>query len=182
MKDPIAIGLFGFAVPLFILAAMFAGYIPMAGIGTLLALALGFGGAAMFVGGVLTFQIGNSYVATAFFTYGAFFVTLALAGNSGALTATMKDAPQLLTAWYDLMALVTFIFWVGAFRLNVGLVLMFGFLLVGFVLLGLGVVHTAALLLMITALIGFYLGAVHIINPVMGRALLPVGSLAKKAA
>ncbi|WP_407276279.1 acetate uptake transporter [Halothiobacillus sp. DCM-1] len=181
MKDPLAIGLFGFAVPLFILSAMFAGYIPMAGIGTLLAMALGFGGAAMFVGGVLTFQIGNSYVATAFFTYGAFFVTLALAGNSGALVATMKDAPQLLSVWYYLMAVITAIFWLPAFRLNIGLVLMFGALMLGFIMLGMGSTHNGALLLLITSGLGFYLGAVHVINPVVGRALLPVGSLAKKA-
>jgi len=131
---------------LFILAAIFAGYIPMAGLGTLLAIALGFGGAAMFIGGVLTFQIGNSYVATAFFTYGAFFLTLALAGNSCALSGTMKDAPQLLTIWYYLMALITFIFWLGAFRLNIGLVLMFGCLLAGFILLALGSTQNGAYL------------------------------------
>ncbi|NOT18069.1 MAG: acetate uptake transporter [Sulfuriferula sp.] len=181
MKDPVAIGLFGFAVPLFILASMFAGYIPMAGIGMLLALALGFGAAAMFVGGVLTFNIGNSYVATAFFVYGAFFLTLAIGGNSGALTATMKDAPQLLSTWYYLMAAITAIFWLGALRLNIGLVIMFGCLFAGFILLAMGNTPTGAMLMMATAIVGFYLAAVHIINPIMGP-VLPVGSLAKKAA
>ena len=99
MKDPVAIGLYGFAVPLFILASMFAGWLPMEGLGLVLALSLTFGGACMYAGGALTFSIGNSYVATAFFVYGSFFLALGLAGMDGALMATLTNAPSVMSAW-----------------------------------------------------------------------------------
>ncbi|MBU2822494.1 acetate uptake transporter [Acidithiobacillus caldus] len=182
MKDPIAIGLFGFAVPLFIIGAMFHGLIPMAGVGTLLALCFGFGAAAMFVSGGLTYQMPNSYIATVFFTYGSFFLSFAIAAVSGGLATTMKSAPALLTIWFWLMALITVIFFLASLRANIGLVLLFGLLTVAFVLMALGNAPIASLLFMIVAVIGFYLAAVHVINPVMGKAILPVGSLAPKKA
>ncbi len=181
MKDPIAIGLYGFAVPLFILAGMFAGLLPMDGLGLALALALGFGGACMFVGGALTFSIGNSFVATAFFVYGSFFLALAIGGMNGALVATLNAAPQVISVWYFLMGFITFVFLVPAFRMNIGLVLMFGLLLLAFLAMGLGAVTIGGMLFGATAIVGFYLAAVHVVNPVMAGTL-PVGSLAKKPA
>lgn len=181
MKDPIAIGLFGFAVPLFIIGAMFHGMIPMSGLGTLLALSFGFGAAAMYVSGSMTYHMPNSYIATVFFTYGSFFLSFAIAALTGGLAATMHNAPQLITVWFWLMAVITFIFLLASLRTNLGLVLLFGLLCASFAFMAAGNASTGSLLFMVVAAIGFYLGAVHVINPVMGKSILPVGSLAKKA-
>jgi succinate-acetate transporter protein len=182
MKDPIAIGLFGFAVPLFIIGSIFYGIVPLAGLGTLLALCFGFGAAMMFVAGGFTYQMPNSYIATVFFTYGGFFLSFAIAAISGGLAVTMKSAPELLTVWFWLMALITFIFFIASLRANIGLVLLFGILCAAFILMAIAMSNIGGLLFMIVALIGFYLAAVHVINPVMGKAILPVGSLAPKKA
>lgn len=179
MKDPVAIGLFGFAVPLFILAGMFIGWLPMTGLGMELYIAVVFGAVCMYVGGWLSFEIGNGYVATVFFSYGSFFGALGFAGLNGALAGAMKDAPSVLAAWYDLMALISLIFLVGALRLNVFLVLTFAALTAAFVVLALGMASLAGMLFMLAALLGFYLGAVHVINPILGP-VLPVFSLAVK--
>ncbi|MEY2342566.1 GPR1/FUN34/YaaH family transporter [Acidithiobacillus sp. IBUN Pt1247-S3] len=181
MKDPIAIGLFGFAVPLFIIGAMFYGLVPMDGLGALLALSFGFGAAEMYVAGAYTFQMPNSYIATVFFTYGSFFLSFAIMGSTGGLALAMKSAPQFLEIWFWLMALITLIFFIASLRANIGLVLLFGILCAAFVLMAISIDAVAGLLFMIVAVIGFYLAAVHVINPVMGKAILPVGSLAKKA-
>jgi succinate-acetate transporter protein len=181
MKDPVAIGLYGFAIPLFILAGMFAGLLPMDGLGLALALALAFGAACMFIGGTLTWQIGNAFVATAFFVYGSFFLALAIGGMNGSLMAALKDAPQVVSVWYFMMAFVTFVFFVPATKMNIGLVLMFGLLTVAFVAMGLGIGKIGGLLFGATAIVGFYLAAVHVVNPVMAGTL-PVGSLVKKPA
>ena len=181
MKDPIAIGLFGFAVPLFIIGAMFHGMIPMAGMGTLLELAFGFGAAAMYVSGSMTYQMPNSYIATVFFTYGSFFLSFAIAALTGGLEATMKGAPELMAVWFWLMALITLIFFLASLRSNIGLVLLFGLLCGAFVLMAIGNSDLGSVLFMIVAAVGFYLGAVHVINSAMGKSILPVGSLAKKA-
>lgn len=182
MKDPIAIGLFGFAVPLFIVGAVFYGIVPLAGLGTLLALSFAFGAAEMYVAGALTYQMPNSYIATVFLTYGSFFLAFAIAAISGGLADSMKNAPQVLEVWFWLMALITFIFFIASLRANVGLVLLFGILCAAFILMAISVTQIAGLLFMIVAVIGFYLAAVHVINPVMGKAILPVGSLAPKKA
>lgn len=182
MKDPIAIGLFGFAVPLFIVGAVFYGIVPLAGLGTLLALSFAFGAVEMFVAGGFTYQMPNSYIATVFFTYGSFFLAFAIAAISGGLAVSMKSAPQVLEVWFWLMALITFIFFVASLRANIGLVLLFGILCAAFILMAISISHIAGLLFMIVAVIGFYLAAVHVINPVMGKAVLPVGSLAPKKA
>lgn len=181
MKDPVAIGLYGFAVPLFLLAGMFAGFLPMEGLGLALALSLAFGGACMYVGGALTWQIGNSFVTTAFFVYGSFFLALAIGGMNGSLVAALQSAPAVVSVWYFLMAFITFVFFVPAMKMNIGLVLMFGLLTAGFVAMGLGVTHAGGLLFGGTAVVGFYLAAVHVVNPVMAGTL-PVGSLVKKPA
>lgn len=181
MKDPVAIGLYGFAVPLFILAGLFSGRLPMDGLGLTLVFALAFGAACMYVGGALTWQIGNGYVATAFFVYGSFFLALAVGGFNGSLPAALKAAPSVVSVWYFLMAFISFVFFVGALRLNVGLVLLFGLLTVAFIIMGLGSAKIGGILFGATAIVGFYLAAVHVINPIM-NGILPVGSLAKKAA
>lgn len=181
MKDPVAIGLFGFAVPLIILASMFMGSLPMSGLGIELVIAAAFGGAAMYVSGVLTFNIGNSFVATVFFVYGSFFIALAYGGMNGSLAGAMKDAPAVLAMWYNIMALISIIFLIAASRLNLFLVVLFAALTAAFVLLAMGNAYLAGLLFLVAAAAGLYLAAVHVIHPVMGP-VLPVFSLAKKAA
>ncbi len=181
MKDPVAIGLYGFAIPLFILAGMFMGWLPMTGLSMELYLAAAFGGACMYAGGALTFGIGNGFVATVFFVYGSFFLALAFGGMNGALAGAMKDAPSVLAMWYYLMAFVSAVFLIGSFRLNLFLVVLFAALTAAFVLLALGASYLAGVAFLIADIVGFYLAAVHVINPILGPAL-PVFSLAKKAA
>src|SRR2546423_6824960 len=84
IANPAALGLGGFALTTFVLSTHNAGWAPDL---TWVGLAFFYGGLAQFCAGMWEFRAGNTFGATAFSTYGAFwlalatFVVLVLAGK-----------------------------------------------------------------------------------------------------
>src|SRR5579872_3050671 len=84
IANPAALGLGGFALTTFVLSTHGAGWAPDL---TWVGLAFFYGGLAQFTAGMWEFKTGNTFGATAFSTYGAFwlalatFVVLVLAGK-----------------------------------------------------------------------------------------------------
>src|SRR5690349_773066 len=74
IANPAALGLGGFALTTFVLSTHNAGWAPDL---TLLGLAFFYGGIAQFAAGMWEFKTGNTFGATAFSTYGAFWLSLA---------------------------------------------------------------------------------------------------------
>jgi len=74
IADPAPLGLAGFALTTLLLSAHNAGWAPdFIWVGT----ALFYGGLAQFLAGMWSFRRGNVFTATAFSTYGAFWLSLA---------------------------------------------------------------------------------------------------------
>ena len=78
VADPAPLGLAGFALTTFVLSAVNAGWIPKAGEPVMLGLAFGYGGLAQFCAGMWEFKRNNTFGATAFTSYGAFWISLAI--------------------------------------------------------------------------------------------------------
>lgn len=78
VADPAPLGLAGFALTTFVLSAANAGLIPKGGDAVVLGLAFAYGGIAQFCAGMWEFKRNNTFGATAFTSYGAFWISFFL--------------------------------------------------------------------------------------------------------
>lgn len=189
IADPGPLGLAAFALTTFILSLSNASLMP-ATLGSLfLTLGLFYGGAAQVIAGYVEFKKNNTFGATAFTSYGFFWLALSsmvYLEKTGVLNfgADAKAAVGFfLLAW----AIFTAYMWIATFRLNVGLLVTFTLLMITFVLLILTEFKMISGPLggyfgLATAFSAWYCSAAGIINPIFGRNVLPMGNLAKKPA
>jgi succinate-acetate transporter protein len=82
VADPAPLGLAGFALTTFVLSAVNVGWIPKPGEPVVLGLASAYGGLAQFCAGMWEFKRNNTFGATAFSSYGAFWIAFALLSRS----------------------------------------------------------------------------------------------------
>jgi succinate-acetate transporter protein len=78
VADPAPLGLAAFALTTFVLSCANAGLIPTGGDFVVLGLAMAYGGIAQFCAGMWEFRRNNAFGATAFTSYGAFWISFAL--------------------------------------------------------------------------------------------------------
>ncbi|MGH7691500.1 MAG: acetate uptake transporter [Candidatus Dormibacteria bacterium] len=72
IADPAPLGLAGFGTTTLMLSIILVGLISPAGTGAVLGMAAAFGGTAQFLAGMWAFRRGNTFAATAFSSFGAF--------------------------------------------------------------------------------------------------------------
>src|SRR5579883_2655188 len=73
--NPAPLGLCGFALTTFVLSTLNAGWFSAATFGVVVPLALFYGGLAQLLAGMWEFKAGNTFGATAFSSYGAFWLS-----------------------------------------------------------------------------------------------------------
>lgn len=78
VADPAPLGLAAFALTTFVLSAANAGLMPKGGDNVVLGLAFAYGGLAQFCAGMWEFKRQNTFGATAFTSYGAFWISFFL--------------------------------------------------------------------------------------------------------
>lgn len=185
IADPAPLGLLGFGFTTLMLSFVNAGLFKVTdGAALVLTLALFYGGGAKFVAGLFEFRRGNTLGATAFCTYGAFWIAIwfwfhneAAAGSSNAV------------AWFFLgWAIVTAIFTIASLKTNHALISVFFFLTITYLFLAFGqwqaggvynVVNDPGLskvggwLGIVTGLLAWYTAAAVVINSSHKRELVP---------
>src|SRR5437764_10842319 len=77
VADPAPLGLCGFALTTFVLSSINAGWFPATGTAIVVGLALFYGGLAQLCAGMWEFRRNNTFGATAFTSYGAFWLSFA---------------------------------------------------------------------------------------------------------
>src|SRR5260370_3964154 len=135
VANPAPGGLSAFALTSFVLSASNAGFIfPKAGGGgaVVVGLALFYGGLVQVIAGIQEFRAGNTFGATAFCSYGGFwmalgFVLLPPTGILAALTAE-KAVASGLTAFLLGWTIFTVMMFLGTFRSSGALMAVFAFL------------------------------------------------------
>ena len=129
--NPAPLGLSAFALTTFVLSVANAGIIPSTDT-NFLGLAFAFGGLCQLLAGMWEFRAGNTLGATAFASYGAFWISFAY----GVVTKTLGGAgvSYYLLAW----AILTFVFLLGALKTNGALIAVFFFLTLTFLALAIG--------------------------------------------
>jgi succinate-acetate transporter protein len=146
--------------------------------GIVLACALAYGGTAQAIAGIMELPRGNTFGATAFLSYGAFWWSFALF----VLFLHDKVAPAFVGWYLFLWGVFTFYMWLATFRSPRALQSIFLALWITFVLLaagewtGSGTLHMAGGYMgLVTAALAFYLSAADLMNEVYDRIVLPIG-------
>ena len=183
--NPASLGLAGFALTTWLLSMINAGWFSGNAMGMVLAVAFAYGGTAQALAGLMEIPRGNTFGATAFLSYGAFWWSLALF-----VLFLHGTVPAAFIGWYlFLWGVFTLYMWVATWR--AARVLQLGcrslwitcFVLAVSEWTGLEWLHHAGGYLgMLTALLAFYLSAAEIINETHGHVVLPTGAVTEQLA
>ena len=187
IANPGPLGLAGFALTTFILSLINAGILSAAHIGIVIGLAVAYGGIAQFTAGMWEFRSGNTFGATAFSSYGAFWISFALILIG---TGLNKDnAPDNTAVGYYLLAwgIFTVLMMLASFRTNLATALVFVLLAATFLVLAVGnfqnstsIIGLGGYLGLATAIVAWYTALAGVLSSVFGgRQILPVIPLSK---
>jgi succinate-acetate transporter protein len=180
IADPAPLGLAGFALTTFVLSMFNAGLIAKAGEPVVLGLALAYGGGAQLLAGMWEFRKGNTFGATAFSSYGAFWISY------WAFVAFFaKDVPATAVGLYLIAwGIFTFYMWIASFRTTTAINVVFLLLWVTYILLGIGAAADTIWISKLggwvglaTAVAAWYASFAAVTNFTFGRELIPVRPL-----
>ncbi|HEY1917080.1 MAG TPA: acetate uptake transporter [Streptosporangiaceae bacterium] len=183
VADPAPLGLAAFALTTFLLSAANAGWMTKASGDAWLGYAFAYGGLAQLLAGMWEFRNRNVFGATAFSTYGGFWIGLGLwallvapkaVGNAGA-----HDIAWILLAF----AIFNTYMLLCSTAVNGAVFAVFLTLEVTEIVLVIGnfggtsgIVKLGGYIGMVTALVAWYTSAAGVMNGLRGRVVIPVGS------
>lgn len=194
VPNPAPLGLFAFGFTTALLQVKHTGLSdddPEGVVTVILGFAMFFGGLLQIIAGLCEVRRNNIFGFTAFLVYGGFWMSLGTVDIVQLLAPreVPKPNPQALQTMLFLTAIVSFVFWIGTFKLNKTLNLLFFLLGTTLVLLGLGVVNETVDKVggwfgMLTALVAFWLGSAELINDIHGegkKEIIPLGQFKSNA-
>jgi uncharacterized protein len=187
VADPAPLGLGAFAMTTLALSLSNTNTWPAA-IFPALALALVYGGFAQLLAGMWEFVRKNTFGATAFTSYGAFWISYYVLVHF--LLPTLRPAVANQAAGVFLLgwAILTFYLMIASLRVSAAVVGVFVALDVTFVLLTIGafdansgITHAGGWVGVVTAAIAFYASAAGVVNETFKKAVVPVFPLAPRS-
>lgn len=184
IADPAPLGLAAFALTTFVLSTFNAGLVDAKGEPIVLGLALAYGGVAQLLAGMWEFSKGNTFGATAFSSYGAFWISfwayVAFFAEKVPEANRGSAVGLYLIAW----GIFTTYMWVASFRTTAAVSLVFLLLAITFFVLGIGdaggndtISKLGGWLGLATAVAAWYASFAGVTNFTFGRELLPVRPL-----
>jgi uncharacterized protein len=178
IADPAPLGLAAFALTTFLLSAVNAGWAKNTSGADWLGYAFAYGGLCQLLAGMWEFKNKNVFGATAFSTYGGFWIGLGLWAVLAHAPAGAKDVGWILLAF----AIFNSYMLIFASQLNVAVFLVFLtlelteiFLFIGVLGGSAGMVKAGGVIGIITALVAWYTSAAGVINGMKGKPVFPVG-------
>jgi uncharacterized protein len=183
IADPAPLGLAAFAATTFLLSAANAGWMSKATGDAWLGYAFAYGGFGQLLAGMWEFRNRNVFGATAFSTYGGFWIGLAIWALLVAPKAASPAAAAHDIAWILLtFAIVNTYLLILSTQVNMAVFLVFLTLEITEIVLVIGnfsgstgTVKLGGYVGLVTALVAWYTSAAGISNGVAGRLRFPVG-------
>ncbi len=184
--NPAPLGLLGFGMTTVLLNLHNAGFFDLNSM--ILAMGICYGGTAQVIAGIMEWKKGNTFATTAFISYGFFwisFVTLVLLPK---IIPTAVPANETAVAAYlAIWGLFTAVMFLGTFRLNRALQVVFGTLTVLFFFLAYGdftgasatFKHATGFEGIFCGLAAIYTGLAQVLNELFGKIVLPLGVVNK---
>jgi succinate-acetate transporter protein len=172
--NPAPLGLAAFALTTFVLSSANAGL--FTGAGVVIGLAYFYGGLGQLLAGMWEFRMGNTFGATAFTSYGSFWLAVAV-------LLQFKLIPNDTAFGFFLFGwtIFTLIMLIGTLRLNWALIAVFFFLFLTFLALSLGAWGVSGFttiggyLGIITAILAWYTALANLLVTVRAPFALPIG-------
>jgi len=182
--NPAPLGLMGFGMTTVLLNLHNAGLFTL---GTMiLAMGIFYGGIAQIIAGIMEWKKGNTFAATAFISYGSFWLTLVgllVMPNIGWGVANESSA---MVAYLFMWGLFTMVMFIGTLKLNRALQFIFGSLTILFFLLAIGDATGSAAIKTIAGYEGIvcglsaiYTGMAQVLNEIYGRTVAPLWPVKK---
>lgn len=183
IADPAPLGLAAFALTTAVLSAVNAGWVPATVEPVVFGLALAYGGIGQFIAGIWEFAKGNTFGATAFVSYGAFWVSFWwLTGHSNLDKVPAGDVGKGVGLFLLVWGIFTLYMTVGASKISIALLAVFALLTITFFLLAWGEfagsdgIHKAGGYFgLATALAAWYASFAGIVAFTHKKPLVPVG-------
>jgi succinate-acetate transporter protein len=183
VADPAPLGLAAFGVTTLLLSLINAGILATSTTVGVMSLAITFGGLSQFVAGMWAFRRNNTFAATAFTSYGAFwlsFFLLVLVFIPQMKTATPSDIGNFVGTYLLAWGIFTAYMTVAALRAARAVLIVFVLLTLTFVVLAIGeyavsdTIHKAGGYVGIaTAAAAMYASFGDVVNASFGRRVLP---------
>ncbi len=182
--NPAPLGLLCFGLTTVLLSLHNAGFFALDAM--ILAMAVFYGGTAQIFAGVFEWRKNNTFAATAFISYGFFWLTLAGIIVFPKLGIAERPSEVAMASYLGMWGLLSFVMFIGTFRLNRALQVTFFLLVVTFALLAIGDLLASITLRTLAGWVGIvlgfaaiYTGLAQVINEVYGRVLMPLGPVKK---
>jgi succinate-acetate transporter protein len=184
IADPAPLGLGAFALTTFFLSAVNAGWVPASVEPVVFGLALAYGGGAQLLAGMWEFAKGNTFGATAFSSFGAFWISFWwLTGHIDSYKIPAGDVGKglglYLLAWGIFTAYMT----VAASKVSGAVLAVFVLLTITFFLLSIGDFQTATNVTkiggyagLLTALAAWYASFAGVTAFTHNKSLVPTGA------
>jgi len=149
------------------------------GIGSVLALAIAYGGLAQLLAGMWEFRTGNTFGAVAFTSFGAFWISFFFLVR---LMPADAVTPHGVSLYLWMWAIFTAYMFLASLRTTGAVALVFLLLTVTFVLLAIGdmggghksITHAGGYVGIATAIAAWYASFAAVINSTFGRVVAPV--------
>jgi uncharacterized protein len=184
IADPAPLGLAGFALTTFVLSMFNAGLVDKKGLPIVFGLALAYGGVAQLLAGMWEFRKGNTFGATAFSSYGAFWLSYWAFVTFFAKDVPAANAGSAVGLYLIGWGIFTAYMWIASFRTTAAVNLVFLLLAITFFLLGIGeatgntgVGKLGGWIGLATAVAAWYASFAAVANFTFGRELVPVRQL-----
>ncbi len=188
--DPGPLGLAGFATTTFILsminANLVGGGVATAS-GVVIGMALAYGGIAQFAAGLWEFRTGNTFGATAFCSFGAFWISFYVLLHIGASAIPKTELFSAVGLYLWAWGIFTAYMFVASLRTTGAVALVFLLLAITFIVLGIGnsalagthsltngTVKLGGWLGIATAVVAWYASLAGVTNATWGRTVFPV--------
>jgi succinate-acetate transporter protein len=183
--NPAPLGLMGFGMTTVLLNLHNAGGFELNSM--ILAMGICYGGIAQVIAGIMEWKKNNTFAATAFISYGFFWLSLVMIILLPKLNLSDPASAPAMTAYLALWGLFTGAMFIGTFRLSRALQVVFGTLTLLFFLLAYSEYagpsdnfkHAVGYEGIICGLSAIYTGLAQILNELFGRTVLPLGLVKK---
>jgi uncharacterized protein len=184
IADPAPLGLAAFALTTFVLSFFNAGLVSSTGEPVVLGLALAYGGLAQLLAGMWEFRNNNTFGATAFTSYGAFWLSFWAFNQFFADKVPSKEVGSAIGLYLIAWGIFTAYMFVASFRTTAAVSLVFLLLTITFIVLGIGeargttsIIKAGGWIGIATAVAAWYASFAGVTNSTFGRTVLPVRPL-----
>jgi uncharacterized protein len=183
--NPAPLGLLGFGMTTVLLNLHNAGFYELNSM--VLAMGICYGGAAQIIAGIMEWRKSNTFAATAFISYGFFWLSLVTLIVLAKLGWGAPSDETAMAAYLAIWGVFTAVMFIGTLLLNRALQVVFASLAILFFLLAIGdftgasagFKHATGYEGIFCGLSAMYAGLAHVLNELFGKIVLPLGPVEK---